>query len=64
MIGDYQHIDGTCWVRPVCLDMMQLKGAFLQLFHISVYVLDWNLSCYDPTTPVLATKEQAVTEGD
>jgi hypothetical protein len=62
--GDYQHIEGTCWVRLVCLDMVQLRGAFLQRFHMSVCVLEWNISSYDPTTPVLATKEHAVTEID
>jgi hypothetical protein len=46
------------------VNMVQLRGAFLQLFRVSFCVLEWNLSSYDPTTRVLATKEHAVTEKD
>jgi hypothetical protein len=61
MVGDYQHIEDTYWVRLVCLDMVQLRGAFFATFPY-VCMLEWNLLCYDPTTPVLATKEHAVIE--
>jgi len=64
VVGDSQHIEGTCWVRLVCLDMVQLRSTFLQLFNMSVWVLERNLSSYDPATSVLLTKEHAVPEKD
>jgi hypothetical protein len=32
VVGDYQHIEDTCWVHLVCLVMVQLRGAFFATF--------------------------------
>jgi len=45
------------------IDTVQLRGAFFASFPY-VCVLEWKLSSYDPTIPVLATKEHAVAEKD